>query len=203
MKAAIDACHFQDLAEKDPEDVCRRALCRYDGNKGFYTLSVWGEDYCIFPEESRIMRLGDDNSNIKTFLSLFMVHYLLTAKETPISKEWISGKDIPGGSTFFRGPHEIPAYLIEKRYGDNMTGFSGACEILGGTPLDMADRAYSFRIAPRIPVAILLWKGDDEFPVKSKMLFDRSIIDHLALDIVLALAAEVIEKIAQFPIDES
>lgn len=131
MKAAIDACHFQDLAEKDPGDVCRRALCRYDKNKGFYTLSVWGEDYCIFPDASRIMRLGEDGSDIKTFLGLFMVHYLLTAKETPICKEWISGKDIPGGSTFFRGPHEIPTYLIEKRYGNHMTGFFPRMRAIG------------------------------------------------------------------------
>lgn len=203
MTTAIDTCHFQDLAEKDPEDVCRRALCRYDGNIGCYTLSVWGEDYAVFPEESRIIRLGDDKSDIKTFQGLFMVHYLLTSKEIPIGKEWISEKDIPGGSTFFRGPHEIPAYLIEKRYGDNVGGFRDVCEQLGGMPLDMADKAYSFRIAPRIPVAVLLWKGDDEFPAESKILFDRSIIEHLALDIVFSLAVLICTKIADFQIDET
>ena len=203
MTKAIDACHFQDLARKDPEGVCKSALCRYDSNKGCYILSVWGEDYCIFPEASRIMRLGDDKSNTHTLFGLFMVHYLLTSKEIPITKEWISEKDIPGGATFFRGPHEIPAYLIEKRYGDNVGGFSDACEQLGGMPLDMADKAYAFRIAPRIPVAILLWKGDDEFPAESKMLFDRSIIEHLALDIVFSLAVETCKRIAEFPIDET
>ena len=198
MTTAIDACHFQDLAQKDPEDVCRRALCRYDGNKGCYTLSVWGEDYGIYPDDSRIIRLCDDKSDIKTFQGLFMVHYLLTSKEIPINKEWISAKDIPGGVTFFRGPHEIPAFLIEKRYGDNVEGFSDTCGQLDGIPLDMADQAYSFRIAPRIPVAVLLWKGDDEFPAESKMLFDRSIIEHLALDIVFSLAVLICTKIADF-----
>ncbi|MCP4579194.1 MAG: DUF3786 domain-containing protein [Deltaproteobacteria bacterium] len=58
-------------------------------------------------------------------------------------------------------------------------------------------------MAPRIPVAVLLWKEDDEFPVESRTLFDRSIIEHLALDIVFALAVEVFEKIAKFTIDET
>jgi hypothetical protein len=199
MTRSIDARHYRDLAKMDPEDVCTRALCRYDGHKGCYILSVWGEEYAVFPEAYKIMRLGDDKSTTHTLFGLFMVHYLLTAKEIPISKEWISEKDIPGGVTFFRGPHEIPAYLIEKRFGDDLDGFCDTCGQLGGIPLDMADRAYSFRIAPRIPVAILLWKGDDEFPAESKMLLDRSIVEHLALDIVFSLAVETCTKIAEFP----
>ena len=35
------------------------------------------------------------------------------------------------------------------------------------------------------------------------MLFDRSIIEHLALDIVFSLAVGVCTKIAEFPIDET
>ena len=203
MTSKIDTCHFQDLVQMDPEDVCRRALCRYDSSESAYTLSVWGEDYAVFPHDAKIIRLGDDKSDIKTFEGLFMVHYLMTSKEIPIRKEWISAKDMPGGTTFFRGPHEIPAYLIENRYGENVDGFCRTCGQLSGMPLDMGDKAYSFKIAPRIPVAVLLWKGDDEFPVESKLLFDKSIIEHLALDIVFALAVEVCTKIADFSIDES
>jgi len=203
MTNAIDTCHFQDLAGKDPEEICRRALCRYDSNKGCYTLSVWDEDYGIYPDESKIIRTRDDKSDINTFLGLFIVHYLLTSKAIPISKEWISEKDIPGGVAFFRGPHAIPTYLIEKRYGDNMGGLCNTCEQLDGIPLDMADKAYSFKIAPRIPVAVLLWKGDDEFPAESKILFDRTIVEHLALDIIFALAVEICTRVADFPINET
>jgi len=67
MTNSIDTCHFQDLAGKDPEDVCRRALCGYDRNKGCYTLSVWGEEYGIYPGESKILRIRDDNADINIF----------------------------------------------------------------------------------------------------------------------------------------
>jgi Domain of unknown function (DUF3786) len=203
MTNAIDTCHFQDLAGKDPEDVCRRALCRHDSNKGCYTLSVWGEDYGIYPDESKIIRIRDDKSDIKIFLGLFIVHYLLTSKAIPISKEWISEKDIPGGVAFFRGPHAIPTHLIEKRYGDNIGAFCNTCEQLDGIPLDMADKAYSFRIAPRTPAAVLLWKGDDEFPAESKILFDKTIGEHLALDIILALTVEICTRVVDFIIPEA
>ena len=201
MSSEVDPCHFQDLAKMDPADVCRRALCGYDVNEGCFTLSVWGEDHGIFPDESRITRLGDPTWDATISLGLFMVHYLLTSREIPISKEWISVKDIPGGVTFFRGPHKIPTGLIEKRFGDNLRGFRDACTQLGGMALDMADAAYSFKIAPRIPVAVLLWKGDDEFPAESKLLFDRSIGEHLALDIIFALGVEICSRFADFSIE--
>jgi hypothetical protein len=198
MTNGIDPCHFKDLMEMDPQNVCRRALCGYDTHSGGYTLSIWGADYGVYPAESHIVRLMDNTPVTDTFLSLFIVHYLLTSQERPITKEWISVKDIPGGATFFRGPHAIPAYLIEKRYGDDMGGFAEVCEQLEGTPLPMADKAYSFKIAPRIPVAVLLWKGDDEFPAEAKLLFDRSVGDHLALDIIFSLAVELCSRLAKF-----
>ena len=202
MTNSIDTCHFQDLAGKDPEDVCRRALCHYDSNKGCYTLSIWSEDYMIYPGESKIIRIRDNKSDINIFLGLFMVHYLLTSKAMPISKEWVSEKDIPGGVAFFRGPHAIPTHLIVKRYGDNIGGFCKRCEQLDGIPLHMADQAYSFRIAPRIPVTVLLWEGDDEFPAESKILFDRTIAEHLALDIIFGLTVEICTRVSDFTINK-
>jgi hypothetical protein len=39
--------------------------------------------------------------------------------------------------------------------------------------------------------------GDDEFPSESKLLFDKSITAHLALDIIYALAQEVCGRVAK------
>jgi hypothetical protein len=59
----------------------------------------------------------------------------------------------------------------------------------------MADAAYSFKITPRIPVAVLYWRGDDDFPPESKILYDRTITEHLASDIIYALAVGICEKL--------
>jgi hypothetical protein len=64
-----------------------------------------------------------------------------------------------------------------------------------GTSLDMADASFSFDITPAIPVAVLFWDGDEDFPAESKILFDKSIADLLAPDIVLAMSFEVCSRI--------
>jgi hypothetical protein len=195
MTNSIDSSYFFELAEKNPEDVCRLALCDYDPIKKGYRISVWGEDYGIYPHESKIIRLQDDNPDVNHLLGLFIIYYLLRSKDINISKEWISEKDIPGGATFFRGPHKIPSHIIETPYENNIEEFKEKCERLDGIPLDMADAAYAFEITPRIPVVVQFWEKDDEFPAEAKILFDKTIAEQLAPDILFCLTVEICRRI--------
>ena len=187
--------YFQELGEQDPKDVCRRTLCKYDDENKFYTLSVWGDEYAVYPHEFKIDRITNNFQSPHDLFYLFIIYYLLKSKEIEISNEWISEKDIPGGVTFFRGPHKIPTHLISNRYSNNIKEFRKRCEQLHGIPLDMADAAYSFKITSHISVAVLYWAGDDDFPPESKILYDKTIAEHLASDILFALAVEICKKI--------
>ena len=197
MTDLIDIIHFQELSERDPKDVCRRASCKYDDVNELYILSVWGDEYGIFPNQLKISCMGNNTQSLHDYFYLFIIHYLLKSKEIEISNEWISEKDIPGGTTFFRGPHEIPTNLISLRFNNDINKLKERCEQLHGVPANMADAAYSFKITPRIPVAVLYWTGDDDFPAESKILYDRTITEHLASDIIFALAVGICERIGK------
>ncbi len=193
----IDKMSFMELAEQSPEDVCRRAVCRYDHIDRCYTLSVWGEEYAIYPHELKIESITSNFTRPHDYFYIFLVNYLLQANETKLCEEWISEKDILGGSAFFRGPHEIPTNLISSRYSGNIEEFNKICQQLGGTPLNMADASYSFQITPRVLVAVLYWDGDEDFPPESKILYDKSIAGHIALDIIFALAVDICSRIGR------
>ncbi len=192
----IDPSYFRDLAGADAADICRRTGCRYDDEANIYTFSVWGEDYAVFPSESRVEKQGANPSGVDRLMGLFIVYYLLNGKDLEVANEWISEKDMPGGTTFFRGPHVIPTELISDKYDHDVQGFVARCHQLGGTPLAMADGAFAFTITQRVPVAVLLWDGDEDFPAEAKVLFDRSITEHLTLDIIFSLADVVCRRIA-------
>ncbi len=196
MTNLINTIHFKELAEQNPEDICRHALCRYDDVKKYYTLSVWGDEYAVYPYKLQIDCISKNFQTPHEYLYLFIIHYLLHSKEIEPCNEWISEKDITGGVTFFRGPHEIPTNLISSRYSGNINTFRKICDQLNGTPMNMADAAYVFKITPRIPVAVLYWEGDDEFPPESKILYDKTITEHLASDIIFALAVDICTRIS-------
>ena len=166
-----------------------------DKNKSIYHVDAWGEDYSVDPEKCEIkLSHGSKPANLET--SLVILFYLLKAKDKLVKNEWISEKDIPGGLIFFTGPHEIPLYLIADRFGNDLQGFKNVCLKLGGEPIDMADAAFQFRVTRRVPVTILIWKGDEEFQPESKILFDRTISDHFPLDVIFALSREICDRIS-------
>ena len=196
MDGLIDKFYFYELAEADPADVCRRSGCTYDDETKSYALTVWGEVYTVLPLEHLIVRNGIETTPIDDLMGLFIVYYLLKCRELEVNNEWISEKDLPGGVTFFRGPHAIPTGLISEKYIDDIRGFEQRCRQLGGTRLEMADSAFAFAVTTRIPVAVLFWDGDDDFPAEAKLLFDRTLIEHLTFDIIFSLADVVCRKIA-------
>jgi hypothetical protein len=65
----------------------------------------------------------------------------------------------------------------------------------------MADVAYRFDIVPRIPVGVLYWQGDEDFPAEAKILYDQTITAHLASDIVYALAVGICERFKSFELN--
>jgi hypothetical protein len=122
---------------------------------------------------------------------LFALHYLLGAKAVEIAGHWISEKEVPGGATFFRGPHRIPTDRVSNRFENDLHGFRKRCEQLAGEPVRMADAAYTFAITRRIPVAALYWCEDDDFPAECELLYDETIRKHLAADIIYSLGVGI------------
>jgi hypothetical protein len=195
MTHPVDKALFKELAAQNPADVCRRTSCTYDETGRVYTLSVWDDIYAIYPHEFRIDRLSRNLPPPHEYLYVFIIHYLLNAGEADVGNEWISEKDIPGGATFFRGPHEIPTHLITHRYNGNIHAFKKTCAQLNGVPLSMADASFVFTITSRLPVAVLYWDGDEDFPPAAKILYDKSVIGSLALDVLFALAVDICARI--------
>ena len=84
----------------------------------------------------------------------------------------------------------------------NIDGLCSSCG--SGTGLPVADAAICLRPFPRIPVYYLLWGGNEEFPAKFSILFDRSIDHHLPADAIWCISrvsflGRVKVNVAPFP----
>lgn len=195
MTTYVDHNYFEELAKAAPGEVCRNGRCRFDTVGKWYSLDIWGEEYVIDCIGHRIERSSTVDSDPHEFFSLFVMYYLLLPQDIKTSGEWISEKDLPGGTTFFRGPHRIPTETISGRFGNDLEALRECCQKLGGTAIGLGDASFRFDIAPDIPVAVVYWQGDEDFPAEAGLLYDRSIAKLLPLDIVFALAVAVCSRI--------
>jgi hypothetical protein len=177
---------WEELAAKDVQDVCRRAQA--EAEEGGFALRFVDRRYLLQPQTRRIGGPQADSLLADAEFELLLLTYLNQAAEAPVQGTWISEKDLPGGSQFFRGPHALPLKPLLARFGNDLPAFRRAAEDLRGAGLPYGDAAFGFSALPRIPVGCVLWAGDDEFPARIGMLFDRSLDRHLPLDAVLALA---------------
>ena len=50
---------------------------------------------------------------------------------------------------------------------------------------------------PRVPLRVVLWEGDEEFPSRVTILVDRTADSQLALDALLSLAQYVASALVQ------
>jgi hypothetical protein len=196
MATLVADTYFADLGKADPATLCRRHRCRYDEDSSSYFLVLWGDEYRIDWMRGIIEKSGGKQLPPHEYFYLFIAFYLLLPKDLTPRGEWISEKDLPGGTTFFRGPHLLPTKLISERFADDLQAFCQRCQNLGGTRQNLGDAGFSFKISNDIRIALVYWTGDEDFPAEAKILYDKSIADALPLDIVFALAVEVCTRIS-------
>lgn len=196
MIEILDDSYFSELQTALPEVVCRNEHITHMPDKKQYSVTIWGDRYLIDPFGSSFDTSSITNPQPHEYFYLFILYYLLRIKDFPLVDEWISEKDLPGGPTFFRGPHLVPTHLISETFGNDIDAFSAWCKKQGGIPIDMGDAAFRFQITPDIPVVVLYWLGDEDFPAEAKILFDKSIAEQLPLDIVFALVVAVCDRVS-------
>jgi hypothetical protein len=189
----IDAAYWEELTTMDPADVCRRSLGTYEPEEEAYRILLLHQGYTIHPLRRSITRetdpaaRADRHGDILFDEALVLIIYLLRAREIPLAGKQQTEKDLPGGETFFRGPHELARRPILKHFGPNPEAFHRAAASLGGQRLDFGDAAFRFQALPRVPLDYILWAEDDEFPARLTIAFDPTVSAHLPLDVVWAL----------------
>lgn len=185
----LDPSLWEQLLRRDPEDVCQRAAVSWNPAERSYDVPFLSGLFRCFPEqrlihgEPGLVRTAADFQT-----GLVLLHYLLEAQALPPAQRWISEKDIPSGGWFFTGPHAFPLKAVVDHVADDPFRFSEACMVLGGVPVDAGDMAFEFAVLPRIPLQLIFWRGDNEFPHSLTVRFDATISRHLrALDTIWAL----------------
>lgn len=67
----------------------------------------------------------------------------------------------------------------------------------GGKPIELGNYGFIFRFFPRLPVALIHWEGDDEFPAYSKVLYDVSASNYMPTHGLAALTEFLVHRLAE------
>jgi len=196
----IDPSYWERLSQLHPTDVCNRTEATYNYSREGFVLGVYNLRYLVVPKAKKVLRMEWNDQTVEedlhSFFYLMVLVYLLEAKDVKRAHTWVSEKDLKGGSTFFRGPHGLHVNELETLYGKDPEIFLRAGRRLGGSEILFGDKGFALEVFPKVPLAYVLWKGDEEFPPRVSVMFDPTVESHLALDVIWCMVAETSRRLA-------
>ncbi len=196
----IHPAHWERLASSPPDEVCARSGATYDAGSNAYTLPLLNglvqasvADRKVWCSDRRGLPGKDASYNV----ALLAVVYLIEARSAPLSGEWTTPQALPAGAFFFRGPHAVPTSDVAERYAHDRSGFLEAGLRLGGSQVEGGDACIELQALPRVPMRLVLWLADDEFPAQVTALFDRRVDQQLPMDVLYSLMRYVTSELVR------
>lgn len=180
------------LKDAAPSVICKNASVSFDEYHCIYKLRSFCTDFHINSGKRTIRGCDPSGENIIRKYGYFFSHsclwYLIHAKDIPLTGRLVKPANIKGGEMFFSGSHVIPLDNLANKYGNDREAFMKRGGDLCAEVLDFGDASLKILPMPRIPVILILWLGDEEFPPRADLLLDSSCELHLPIDIIWSVA---------------
>lgn len=187
------------LKTKNPVSLANRtgAIFTPKGDAdGELKLAYWSRDLILqFPDFTGVYADGDVPVN--TFDMTILAYYFDICDGTPMTGEWIAFNQIPGGMFYAQAFQGYSGDQLLKTFGNDSEAFGAANERLGGRREFFGNLAYSYQVLPRVPVMVVCWLGDEDFPSSYRILFDANAHHHLVTDAYAILGSNLTRKLIQ------
>lgn len=179
----------QKLAEiTDIKQQCRNSGTRYqevDSTKKIFIQYLDLSYQITFPEVTISVEGSTEDVPVKD--RLLILHYFLSAKGTPLANKLVTFRELPEGKVYSPTFDKRTSQPLLDCFGRNPQLLLGAARVLGGKEADYGDTAVTINAFSRVPITIVLWRGDDEFSAQSSVLFDTTISDYLPTEDITIL----------------
>jgi hypothetical protein len=189
------------LQSLEPKDVTGRTGAAFDPDSSSYKLVCLNQEISVSPNQQVITSSSSPGAflinDLGEYSRLSILRYLVHAKDAPLTDKLVKPSDLPGGDFFLKGSHVLPLHKIISRFEHDISGFLVTCEELGGARLEYGDASVKLMPFPRVPVVIILWVCDDEFPTQASLLFDSSCSSLMAIDVLWSTAMMTIEMMTK------
>ena len=168
----------------DPVHIAERAGACYtlqsDGC-GFFELACLNGTYRA-SHATGVVEAVNTSLPPKHAIHLLILHYLIHADGRPLAGRWIAFRELPDGLMYDRAVRARTEPPLLAAYGAHPERFLRAARALGGQALAFGDVAFGFAVLPRVHLAIILHRGDEEFPPAVRVLFDGAAGHYLPTD---------------------
>jgi len=135
--------------------------------------------------------LVDSAEKVSIRDKVLILHYFTSAKGTPATNRLVTFRELPEGSIYAPTFAKRAIKPLLDHFGKKPHLLIDISEKLGGYKADYGDTAVTINAFSRVPITIILWRGDDEFAPQGNMVFDATISDYLSTEDITVLCETI------------
>lgn len=170
----------------DIEEQCRKSSTQYLDSQKAIAIEYLHQRYLITLTNIGVS-LMNKSEEVPIWDKIILLHYFIQAKGTPVSNELISFKELAEGAGYFPTFYQRAIKPLVTYFGNEPHRLLDMARLLGGHEADYGDVSVTINALSRVPLTLVLWRGDAEFPPEGSIMFDRTISDYLPTEDIIVL----------------
>ncbi len=188
-KIAVEA-----LAQESLDTVVKAAGYTLQ-NAGSFLVPFLNRTYEVTLPEFTFTDTQDPDKEVPIQEQVLILHYLQGDRTVQPAEDWVAYREIPGAAFYFSAFVKRAIDPLKNVFGHNLEALDNAAQTLEASDVDFGDAGYEFLPFPRMPVRMILYSGDDEFPSEANILFDSCAGDILSPEDLAWLAGMIVYRL--------
>jgi hypothetical protein len=135
--------------------------------------------------------LQENQAPITLANQILILHYLNGVKDIALAEKTISFKEVPAGEFYHPAFARRSVKPLLQTFAQQLAAFKSIAVRLGGQPIDIGDCGIRISVFPKVPVTLVYWSENEEFPPDLKILFDATIPEFFSTEDIAVTAQEV------------
>ena len=131
-----------------------------------------------------------DGGKLDFTVRIVLAYYILHGGQGELTGRWAAYRDFKDGAFFHGAFSGLVENNIAEHFSGRMNELEKAATALGGGPLETdlgGDFSCRFPALPRVPLALVFYDGDEDFPASARILFDVSAPQFLDMECLAVL----------------
>ena len=185
---------IEKLSTEPFENILNRTGFNSDREDSFH-VPFLNRLYRVHYPDFEFADQNDADQEIPIQEQILILHYMQSPNIAPIRGPWVSYREIPGASFYFSAFVKRAIDPLKNVFGQDPEGLTKAAKKLNGNPAEPGDVGFEFSLLPNVPLQLVLYIGDEEFPAEANILFDQSVGKILSPEDIAWLAGMLVYRL--------
>lgn len=194
LKLAVEA-----LAALHPQEIARRSGAFVTEIRGriFLELEVLGRR-CVISHPEIEVRWEDSLQEVPSWQKAVVLHYLERAPGVQLSGNLVTFQEVESGAFYlpiFKARVLTP--FVEAFGSAPGRMVEAAMRSFNGEERGHGHRSVTVFAFPYVPITLVLWEGDEEFPPDGTLLYDSTVSEYLSTEDITLVSEMLVQGLIQ------